>query len=250
LAFGLIESTLALRTGRFAGVSRYEVKRAQAFPGGAGGYLLPNTWGSTVKPYDGGLCRTTPAVVGMKARIAFVGRLAPQKDPGFLLGALGLLADSGVPPQDHFDITWYGGGDDEVKIKLESFGVRVTGWMPHAEVMQGLRNSTLYVHTGAWEGFPMSVIEAAVAGCPLLLRSINAFDDYGFPTRSMFHAPRELAEVLVNWSKGVPDLLAAAESAKDVVLAACSPTSQRGALLSLYASAEREPAMALGRHRQ
>ena len=116
--------------------------------------------------------------------------------------------------------------------------------MPHGEVMQGLQKSCLYVHTGAWEGFPMSVIEAAVLGCPVLLRTINAFDGYDFPRDAMFESVGDLCRILCQWVDGSDALRRAAESSRQLILSECSPSAQRHALTRLYAATQPLPALA------
>lgn len=240
-AFAAIESFLSLRTGRFAGVSRYEVARAQNFLRSAPSFLLPNTWG-TSGVYAPNVATTGPMT--RKPRISFVGRLAPQKDPMMLVHALRRATSEGRPLSEHFEFVWYGGGSEEMKLALEQGGVRVTGWMPHGEVMQGLRESSLYVHTGAWEGFPMSVIEASAVGCPVLLRSINAFEGYDFPDDAKFNSVDDLLDILFRWIDEQDLLRDAAEAARQLVLSECSPAAQRHALARLYASTQSRPALA------
>jgi len=239
--FSAVESLLSLRTGRFAGVSRYEVERARRFLNAAPGFLLPNTWSisESVEPTD-----VSPMAGTRLSRVSFVGRLAPQKDPMMLVNALRKAREGGHKLSDQIEFIWYGGGSEDMKAALENEGVRVTGWMPHGEVMQGLQKSCLYVHTGAWEGFPMSVIEAAVLGCPVLLRTINAFDGYNFPRDAMFDSVDDLCRVLCQWVDGSDALRRAAEASRQLVLLECSPAAQRHALARLYAATQTLPALA------
>jgi hypothetical protein len=70
---------------------------------------------------------------------------------------------------------WMGGGRVEDVTRLERAGVDVTGWIPHAEVGSRLVQSDVYLHTAAWEGFLLAVLEAVQAGVPTLVRPIAAF---------------------------------------------------------------------------
>ena len=104
--FSAVESVLSLRTGRFAGVSRYEVERARRFLHAAPGFLLPNTWSisDSVEPTG-----VSPVTVTRLSRISFVGRLAPQKDPMMLVNALRQARAGGRNLSELFLFFWYVG---------------------------------------------------------------------------------------------------------------------------------------------
>lgn len=106
-------------------------------------------------------------------RIASLGRLAPQKDPARFASATASIRARGV------DIApvWMGDGRSEDVALLEAEGVHVTGWIPHPEVSERLADSDVYLHTAAWEGFPLAVLEAVQAGVPTLVRRIDAFGE-------------------------------------------------------------------------
>jgi len=104
-------------------------------------------------------------------RVASLGRIAPQKDPMRFAEAIASIRASGVEVAP----VWMGGGRVEDVTRLERAGVDVTGWIPHAEVGSRLVQSDVYLHTAAWEGFPLAVLEAVQAGVPTLVRPIAAF---------------------------------------------------------------------------
>ncbi|ROR82423.1 Glycosyl transferases group 1 [Plantibacter flavus] len=104
-------------------------------------------------------------------RVASLGRIAPQKDPMRFAEAIASIRASGVEVAP----VWMGGGRVEDATRLEAAGVDVTGWIPHAEVGSRLVQSDVYLHTAAWEGFPLAVLEAVQAGVPTLVRPIAAF---------------------------------------------------------------------------
>lgn len=96
--------------------------------------------------------------------LTFVGRLAVQKDPLNLLNALRLL------PRGRLALV----GDGPLKPRVERFvrrhrlsdRVRVLG---HREdVPHILAASDLFVLPSRWEGFPFTVIEAMLAGLPVV----------------------------------------------------------------------------------
>ena len=59
---------------------------------------------------------------------------------------------------------------------LINSGVQVTGWKSRAEVLELVSDLDLYFYTAAWDGFPVSVLEAANYSVPMLLRSIGPFE--------------------------------------------------------------------------
>jgi glycosyltransferase involved in cell wall biosynthesis len=105
--------------------------------------------------------------------VTSLGRLAPQKDPERFAEAAASIRARGI------DVTpvWMGSGPDDAVDRLERAGVHVTGWIPHTEVASRLAQSDVYLHTAAWEGFPLAVLEAVQAGVPTLVRRIDAFGD-------------------------------------------------------------------------
>ena len=73
------------------------------------------------------------------------------------------------------EAVWIGDGPEHDRRAVEELGVKVTGWLNRDEATAELRAADLYLHTAAWEGFPLSVIEAVRAGVPVFVRPIPAF---------------------------------------------------------------------------
>ena len=109
--------------------------------------------------------------------VAGAGRLAAQKDPVFFVQAVEAIRAAGhrVAP------LWIGGGDADVEQLLREHGVEVTGWVGHHEVREHLQRADVYLHTARWEGFPITVLEAALSDIPVVVRRIRVFDDAGLP---------------------------------------------------------------------
>ena len=103
--------------------------------------------------------------------VASLGRVAPQKDPMRFADAAASIGARGIEVVP----VWMGDGADDDVARLEASGVHVTGWIPHAEVGRRLAQSDVYLHTAAWEGFPLALLEAVQAGVPTLVRPIAAF---------------------------------------------------------------------------
>ena len=81
----------------------------------------------------------------------------------------------------HADWQWLGGGDPDAEDTLRRNGVTVAGWLPRDEVVRRLASAQVYVHTAAWEGAPISVLEASAAGLPIAARGIESLVSLGVP---------------------------------------------------------------------
>ena len=64
---------------------------------------------------------------------------------------------------------WIGGGEDYCNL-CELKNVMITGWLPRKEALQVLSQLDIYLQTSLWEGMPLSVIEAMLAGIPVIVR--------------------------------------------------------------------------------
>ncbi len=90
----------------------------------------------------------TPSVVAM-------GRVAPQRQPqqaAEILAAVGDLAP----------VSWLGGttADTPGLDALAQAGVPVTGWLTREDALERLTLATVYLHWTAWDGMPLSILEA------------------------------------------------------------------------------------------
>ncbi|KWF80745.1 glycosyl transferase [Burkholderia diffusa] len=95
--------------------------------------------------------------------VVTVGGIRAQKNPElFARIAHGMRARG-----THF--VWIGDGDDAAKARLAEAGVEVTGWLPRDEVARRLAHADMYLSTSSWEGMPVSVIEAMLAGRPVIV---------------------------------------------------------------------------------
>lgn len=127
-------------------------------------------------------------------KVVVLGRVAPQKDPQFLIDTLSLLDRSAL--KRRLDITWIGGGSQDLEQNLKAVGVHVTGMLPRSEVFDKLKASDLYLHTAAWEGMPLTILEAAKLHLPMVIRSIGATKDLNYPF--LAKRPLEMAKQLTH----------------------------------------------------
>ena len=104
-------------------------------------------------------------------RIATVGRITAQKDWRYYLHVK-RYAEEQLGLDARWE--WLGAGDPAGERQLRAAGVEVSGWLPRAELVSRLGTAQTYLHTAAWEGAPVSVLEAAALGLPLAVRAIGA----------------------------------------------------------------------------
>ena len=102
-------------------------------------------------------------------RILAVGRIGPQKDWRHLLAVKQEIDDRSRRPV-HWE--WLGSGDTEGEEALRGGGVAVSGWLPREDVVRRLGAAQAYVHSAAWEAAPVSILEAAAVGIPIVARAI------------------------------------------------------------------------------
>ncbi|RZF30053.1 glycosyltransferase [Paraburkholderia sp. UYCP14C] len=95
-------------------------------------------------------------------KIVTVGGIRVQKNPR-LFAEIARLFDSGGA-----EFVWIGDGDAALKQTLEDAGVRVTGWLPRANVLDAVAQADIYLSTATWEGMPISLIEAMTLGTPVV----------------------------------------------------------------------------------
>ena len=113
-----------------------------------------------------GVVSTNPRTVTM------VGRVMAQKDPRFFAETARLAR--------RFDLDlhfrWLGDGEEALVRELRDTGVEVTGWLTADDVMRQMAASDVYLHSASYEGFPISVLDAARVGLPAIVREIPAFE--------------------------------------------------------------------------
>ncbi len=201
-AYWLAERVVARNTATFLTLSEHESAQARRLGKSAAVVTLPNVSTLPVLNEDpvqqpdsvpqAELQPDAPphahpaAVSGSTPTIAMVGRLCPQKDP-HLFAEIRRRA-----PQD-WRFLWIGDGDSSMRSELVSAGVDVTGWLGPDELAQTLRACDAYAHTAAWEGFPLSVLDADACGVPIVARRIPAFAATEVP---VFDSPSEAVELL------------------------------------------------------
>lgn len=126
---------------------------------------------------------------GAVPTIVMIGRLAPEKDPPFFVE----LARRSAGRDLSFHFVWIGDGQSQVSSLLTAAGVEVTGWLGRDALSEHLGRAFAYVHTAVAEGFPISVLDAAAFGIPILARPLAALSEAGLPT---YESPDEFLDEL------------------------------------------------------
>jgi len=97
-----------------------------------------------------------------KLVIATVGRIAYPKNPT-------LFNDIAKLFMSYRDVQFMWIGDGELRYKLTSRNIFVTGWLNRQEVLNKLADVDVYLSTSLWEGLPLSVLQAMSLKKPLIL---------------------------------------------------------------------------------
>jgi 2-deoxystreptamine N-acetyl-D-glucosaminyltransferase/2-deoxystreptamine glucosyltransferase len=146
-----------------------------------------------------------------RPRVAYVGRLAPQKDVGTLLEAFGQVA---AGPQ----LVVVGDGPDRPALqrRAQPFGGRVhfTGFMPHVQIPAVLRHVDMLVLPSLYEDLSSVLIEAMAAGLPVVATRVGGTADLvNDGVNGVLIAPRDPAALAIAISRVLADPAAAARMA-------------------------------------
>jgi len=188
--FWLVEALLSFRGATVAAVAPREAQLAARLPGRQPITYLPHAVGvaQPVAPPPSPDEDDTPP----RLRLAALGRITPAKDPSFFRRAVLASRASALPVK----WIWIGGGDPSAERALREVGVQVTGWVARPQALGWLASADVYVHTAAWEGWPVSILEAAALGLPFVARRSPALRM--LDPALLFDTPQELVELA--WS--------------------------------------------------
>lgn len=216
--YRLIEKLLARRTAVIAGCGLDEKNIASAELNHPATTELIN------------VCDELPAVDTLRSQtdrpvIGMVGRISTQKGYNF-------FAELAASCSDIAHFKWIGGGSaDAVEVLLRA-GVEVTGWITRPQVIAHMQGLDVYFHSAAWDGFPISVLEAARLDLPVMLRRIGPFVAEGLVT---FASPAEAAQEIRAWLAGSPVALERARNNTARIQSHHSVGNLQRALDQLYA---------------
>lgn len=201
-----VEGVLGRRTSAVAAVSPREAQLAAELSPQADVVYVPNV--ARVER------QTRPVRPATDFTVVTAGRLLPQKDPNFFLAVVHEVRR--IDPGVRF--VWLGGDPEHQVARLRAAGVEVSGWIPRSELLDRLATGDVYLHTAAWEGAPITILEAAAMRIPIVVRDIPALASLDVPGRT-----------------------ATAEGVADELLALRDPTTRRRAAEASALLHERHP---------
>lgn len=181
----LAEKQLARRGDLTIALTEHERKLTRRLSARARVEILPNV--ASLRP-EQPLARERLPIERLS--VAMIGRICRQKDPDFFIH----VADLARARQPGLRFTWIGDGDATMRAALEQHGIEVTGWLSAEQLAQRLGGDGIYLHSAAHEAFPLSILDAAAFGLPIVARHIAAFDGLDLLTGA---TPAECAELLM-----------------------------------------------------
>jgi glycosyltransferase involved in cell wall biosynthesis len=173
LLFRNVERLLAKRTATFVTLSKQEYDAARDFRSKAHIQRASNV--SHLNPPTNGLTNVAETVLTEPRSVVMIGRLTSQKNPAFFAQ----VANEVARTSEQFQFVWIGDGDPDLRRLLERNGIIVTGWLDKNELSERLAKSWLYLHSADYEGFPISVLDAASFGIPIIVRDLPCFEESG-----------------------------------------------------------------------
>jgi glycosyltransferase involved in cell wall biosynthesis len=189
--YKIIEKLLAFRTFRLAACSKEEFIESINFYNKKSIFPIYNASDIKIK----NLSQSEKHKKNI-FNVAMIGRISKQKGINFFIKTYQLLK---APYKDKINFIWIGDGNLSLKSKLLLNNIKVTGWLKPREVLKKLIEVDLYFHSAAWEGFPLSVLEAAKVKKPLLLRKIKPFT---LENLYVVDNPEESSKIIRKISKG------------------------------------------------
>lgn len=130
---------------------------------------------------NGITCARIPAkeLTGSNASctVALVGRVSHQKNPARYNEIAQAFANR---PDIRF--VWI--GDGELRHLLTAPNIHCTGWVSPAQVAAHLQQADIYLSTSAWEGLPLSALQAMCHRLPLVLSECTGHLDIVQPGRN------------------------------------------------------------------
>jgi glycosyltransferase involved in cell wall biosynthesis len=188
-AFIAAEAAMSRVTDAVAAVSPREASLAKRLgakvvihvPNVAGASVAVLAKGTRLERTSGSRPRLSRYVVGT------LGRISPQKGLAYFIEAVRAARELNLD----VDWVWIGGGTPEDETRLRQAGVQITGWCTRSAAMRHLTSLDVYVHTAAWEGAPISILEAAALGTPVVARDLQALE--GQPVGVRVQSPGALA---------------------------------------------------------
>lgn len=166
--YALVERSLAARTDLLLAVAPHELVLGERLGYPRGAYAA-NRANLALEP---------SARFQLPLRIVTAGRICAAKDPDHFIHVKRYVESE---LQLHATWEWLGGGREANAERLRAAGVVVSGWLDQRELVARMSSAQIYLHTAAWEASPISILEAASLGLPLVLRAIPTLESLALP---------------------------------------------------------------------
>ena len=142
---------------------------------------------------------------GRPIQLLSIGRLAPKKGFQFAIQAVRKLIDNGF--QVHYSILGEGSYRQQLEQLIERLEldehVRLIGWLPHAESLDTLRSSHIFLQPstrtaeGDMDGIPNALKEAMATGMPVVATHHSGIPELVEDSMSGFLVPEGNVDALV-----------------------------------------------------
>jgi glycosyltransferase involved in cell wall biosynthesis len=154
----------------------------------------------------------TPEQAGIPAGVPLVlaiGRLIEQKDHATLLAAFARLRDA--QPDAHLGILGWGPLEQATRERAAALGLDGRVVIPgRVEPRDWLARADVFAHTSRWEGFGIVLLEAMLAGLPVVATGVSAVPEIVADGRTGYLVPAgdatalagRLAELLADPARG------------------------------------------------
>ena len=159
----LVEGYVSRHVDMVAAVSPDEARLARTVLGATRVTVIENG----IPELDDGVAirdrrRTPPLIVGM-------GRISPQRQPEACARILGAVRSIS-------EVRWIGGGAPASAgaRALVDADVPITGWTDRGAALDQLREADIYLHWTAWDGHPLSILEAIARDVIVIAHDIPA----------------------------------------------------------------------------
>lgn len=187
-AYFFAERALARRSDVTVVLSPHEEALAKSLSRSIRTEFVPNS--ATLLPSD----PDHGARFEIDQTVVMNGRIAPQKDPEFFAA----VARAVTRQRPSVRFKWIGDGDPVLREVLEDAGVEVTGWVSGDQLAEILAQPALYFHSARYEGFPLSILDAAAFEHAIAVRSIPAYAGLPIPQADSVHEAAMLIERILD----------------------------------------------------
>lgn len=134
---------------------------------------------------------------GEKTKFLFVGRLEKQKGLEYLIQAANFLKG-----KNDFEIIIAGGGEEAENLKKTASEfevediVRFTGRLSEQALIEQYTGCDIFVLPSLWEGLPLTLLEAAAAGLPIITAEVGGIPSvFAHRENALLVKPRDSREL-------------------------------------------------------